>query len=336
MPMTKRLYYFPPRKGGSYGNPYSENYRTALAARFKLVNIEGAPPIGMSIAFILSVLRADIYIINWLENIAYFKFGKIQFLLVKLGLWVLRKRRAQIVWMFHNIHPHGGHNKESKWLHDYMFRHATLIISHSQEAAAYARERVKEVRGSAEPLPVRYVCHPVHEIAMGEVPVAEPCDVFIWGTIVAYKGVAEFLEEYERHGSTLRVRILGGCEDEALAEAVTKRATGNVTFERRRASFEEITAGIRASRYVLFPYVGSCVSSSGALIDTVVLGGTPVGPSVGAFKDLNEEDVCLTYTDYDDLFRMLKEEHAVTDKARKEFLERNSWDNLVKVISDNL
>ena len=80
------------------------------------------------------------------------------------------------------------------------------------------------------------------------------------------------------------------------------------------------------------PLCGQLCFESGALIDTVVMGGTPVGPTVGAFKDLNEEGVCLTYTDYDDLFRMLKEEHAVTDKARKDFLQRNSWDNLVDVI----
>lgn len=325
----ERVYYFPPLKGKRYGNPYSANYRAALSERYEVANIAGAPPIGMSIAFILSVLRADIYIVNWLENIAFFKCGKAQFALVKLGLWIIRMRKARIVWMFHNIHPHGGHNAESRWLHDYLFRHASLIISHSEEAAAYARQRTA--------VPVEYVCHPVHEIERGvydgEVP---QCDVFMWGSVVAYKGIREFLEEYHRRGSTLKVRIIGGCEDAELDAAIRALTNDRVTYERRRASFEEVEAGIKVCRYVLFPYVGSCVSSSGALIDTIVLGGTSVGPSVGAFADLGREGVCLTYGSYDDLFALLDQEHVISPEQRRTFIARNSWRGLVDVIARKL
>lgn len=326
----ERVYYFPPRKGGSYGNPYSQNYRDALSERYKVVNINGASPIGKSIAFFLSIFRADIYIVNWLENIAFFRFGKMQFVLVKFGLWIIRKRGAQIVWMFHNMHPHGGHNAESRWLHDYLFRHASLIISHSEEAAAYARERTA--------VKVIYMCHPVHDITRGTWRGETPpeCDVLMWGSVVAYKGIREFLEVYHRRGSKLKVRIIGGCKDAELDAAIRALTNDNVTYEKRRASFEEVEAGIKTSRYVLFPYVGSCVSSSGVLIDTIVLGGTPVGPSVGAFRDLDSEGVCLTYNSYDELFTLLSKDSTISPANRRQFIASNSWRGLVERIAEEL
>ena len=154
----ERVYYYPPLTEKEYPNPYSNNYRAALAKRYKLANIDGAYPIGLSIGFFLSVFRADIYIINWLENISYFRYGPMQFRLVKLGLWILNKRKCKIVWMFHNIHPHQGHNASSQWLHKYMFSHASLIISHSKEATEYAKEHTDKK--------VICVCHPVHPIKM--------------------------------------------------------------------------------------------------------------------------------------------------------------------------
>lgn len=325
----EKVYYFPPLKGKEYKNPYSANYRNSLAKRYDVVNIKGAPSVGMSIAFILSVFRADIYVINWLENIGKYKFGSLQFELVKLGLWIIKKRKARIVWMFHNKHPHGGHDKCSKWLHDYMFRNASLIISHSKEATEYAKNRTS--------IKVIYVCHPIHPIKMksweGE---AKNSDVFIWGNIFGYKGVYEFLQEEAKRHTDLIIRIIGKAENKKLADEIKSMCRDNIIFENRRAEFGEIEAYIRKSRYVLFPYIGSCVSSSGALIDTLVMGGTPVGPEIGAFKDLSDEGVCRIYKDYNDLFDLLNKDYSIKDETRQTFINGNSWDNLIDIIVNNL
>jgi hypothetical protein len=67
------------------------------------------------------------------------------------------------------------------------------------------------------------------------------------------------------------------------------------SFENNRASFEEIAWYCTHCHYVLFPYLRGSISSSGLLIDTVAMGGTPIGPALGAFKDLSDEGVCLIY-----------------------------------------
>ena len=325
----EKVYYYPPLKGKEYRNPYSANYRAALSDKYRIVNVRNRRAVALSLSFIFNAFRADVYIINWLENIGYRRFGSMQFLLVKLGLNVIRLRGKKIVWMFHNIHPHEGHSACSRWLHKYMFRNASLIISHSMEAADYARQRT-EVK-------VLYVCHPVHVISLNDKGQdVEACDVFIWGSIMPYKGVYEFLQEEAKRKAGLRIHILGRCNDSRLNENIKSLCSGRVTFDNRRAEFEEIAAYIKRSRYVLFPYVGSCVSSSGALIDTLVMGGTPVGPSVGAFSDLAKEGMCLTYHDYDGLFRTLQEKRSIEDRDRRDFIRRNSWERLVDVIGENL
>lgn len=328
----EKVYFFPPHpRFEEYGNPYSQNYRDALKKRYEIANLDGIPHLASSVSMVLNIFRADIYIINWMENVGYSKLGDIQFLLDRFALWAIKKRGKKIVWMFHNIHPHGGHNKYSLWLHDYFFKNASLIIAHSKEAAEYAKGHTEKK--------VLYVCHPIHPIKMKDHTdiVVESCDVLIWGSVVPYKGIYEFLQQVTERKTDLRIRILGECESKSLAKQIKGLCNSRITFENRRASFEEIAASIKKSHYTLFPYVGSCVSSSGALIDTIMMGGNPVGPNVGAFRDLADEDVCHIYKDYDELFSILEHQNlSIGDKARKEFYNNNSWDHLIDIIHDNL
>lgn len=56
-----------------------------------------------------------------------------------------------------------------------------------------------------------------------------------------------------------------------IGQTYKKLTNSNVVYENRRASFGEIAKQVCLSKYVLFPYVGNSISSSGALIDTLVL-----------------------------------------------------------------
>lgn len=68
-----------------------------------------------------------------------------------------------------------------------------------------------------------------------------------------------------------KIRIVGTCVDSELDKRIKKLTNSNVVYENRRASFGEIAKQVCLSKYVLFPYVGNSISSSGALIDTLVL-----------------------------------------------------------------
>ena len=316
--MRSRVYYYPPASKGGYANPYSINYKDALGRYFEVLDKNNKPSIALGLSFFFNAFRADIYIINWLESVVYLSLGRLQYVFARLGLWIIKLRKKKIVWMFHNIHPHQGENVLSRKIQATLYDSADLVISHSREAAAFAKNKAKGQ--------VLYVCHPVKSLHIKAVATTKDPEVLIWGAISPNKGLEEFLREVRKRNSNLSIYIVGKCNDPILVKSIQKLCGKNVLFENRRASFEELAGLIQHAKYVLFPYTGDCVSSSGALIDTIALGGYPIGPNKGAFKDLAKEGVCTVYRDYDELFSIF-DKPVGTHKVRIEkFIGRNSWD----------
>ena len=60
-------------------------------------------------------------------------------------------------------------------------------------------------------------------------------------------------------------------------------------------------------------------------MDTLAMGGNPIGPNKGAFRDLQEEGVCLCYNDYDELIDIINNETILSVKEREDFVAKNSW-----------
>lgn len=327
--MKKRAYYYPPASRGGYSNSYSANYKRALGSHFEVLDKDNKPALALGLSFFFNAFRADIYVINWLESVVFLKFGYLQYVLARCGLWIIKSRKKRIVWMFHNIHPHSGENVYSKRLQAALFGSADLVISHSREAAAYAQGRAKGE--------VLYACHPVEQLHIVPKKANIASDVLIWGAISPYKGVKEFLHELQkRKDCRLKVHIVGKCCSRALADEIRALCSPDVLFEERHVPFEELAGLVEQAKFVLFPYVGDSVSSSGALIDTIVLGGCPVGPDKGAFKDLAAEGVCIVYKDYDGLFSLLQRP-AHSDKAAvATFIRRNSWTAFVDFLVESI
>lgn len=324
-----KAYYYPSPSKGGYPNPYSYHYKEALEKEYYLINKENKSAKILGLDFFINSFKADLYIINWLESICFLRLGWIQFLLARMGLWIIKKRKKKIVWMFHNIHPHQGNNKQSQAIQHELFSKASLIISHSKEAMEYVQKHTSSK--------VIFLNHPIHLIPFQKISVdIPPFDLLIWGAILPYKGIAEFIKLDLIQQSSITIRILGECKDQALSKKINKYCNERIIFENRKASFNEIAAYINKSKYVLFPYIGNCVSSSGALIDTLVLGGTPIGPNVGAFKDLLEKGLCLTYNKKEDLLELIKNKPSINESAKTKFFSENSWDNLIKILYHNL
>ena len=322
------LFYYPPASRNGYPNPYSIHYKKALEQYYNVLDKENRPSKILSWTFLVNTFLADIFIINWLESVPFLRFGYLQYVLARIGLKVIQWRKKKIIWRFHNKHPHQGDNKQSRKIQDILFRQSQLIISHSEEAAEYARLKVENK--------VIYKCHPIMPISVdsfhGEV---EACDVLIWGAILPYKGIYEFISNEEIQNTNLRIRIIGRCSDNELCNKIRSQCNQYITFENRRIDFNELAVCISKSRYVLFPYIGDCVSSSGALIDTIALGGIPVGPHIGAFKDLEKEGVCITYKNNKTLLSILQEKNTVSIN-KSFFMKNNSWESFVRIIKSQI
>ena len=268
---------------------------------------------------------------NWLESVGLTNYAFIQFVIVRLSLFIILIRKKRIVWMLHNKHPHGGVNWMTNNIQDYLYKRSKIIISHSFEVLEFAR--IKAGRN----VKVLYRCHPVCDFTVRpKTDIDFIPDLFIWGEISPYKGVIEFLNALKLQKTHLKCLIVGNCKNLVLKKRISDCCSDNILFINRRADIEEIAHFCKISKFVLFPYVGGSVSSSGALIETIVLGGVPIGPFKGAFRDLEKEGVCYTYKDYNHLFSLLSSNLSISDCKRQSFIDSNSWENFALYFYQNV
>lgn len=327
--MTK-IYYYPSCPPGGYGNPYSENFKEALGKYGEVLDKENLPSKPAVKGLLKCCFKADLFVLNWIEGIGNHQLGYVQFPLAVMCLLIIKLRKRKIVWTLHNIHPHRGAKFLSDLLSKFLFRYADIIIAHSKVAQQYALGKAR--------CPVYYVCHPFNQLEKKTSDEVNPIDVLIWGGIYPYKGITQFLNELNIRHLNMTVKIIGKCSDAALLDEIGEivEACPNVTFENRRPEFDELAILISSARIVLFPYIGDSVSSSGALMDTIAMGGVPVGPNMGAFKDLNEEGLCVVYNNYDELFAHLENNIEISEDYITSFVKANSWDNFAKFVFDKL
>lgn len=309
-------------QGPGSSNPYIGNMKRTLSKEFELINPQYKWKLPRMLVFLLNSFKADAYVFNWVEDSAAERGGNLGALMSMLGLWIVKLRKVKIVWIFHNIKSHGGETQWTRRFRDFLFKHSSLIIAHSREAADYARNYAL--------CPVEFKNHPVERVDYGEWKgKVKDCDFFYWSTILPYKGVAEFLEYPKCAESGKKILLIGNCKDLELDARIKKAATANVTYENRKADFSEIAAQCRKAKYVIFPYIGDSISSSGVLMDTLLMGGTPVGPNRGAFADLAAEGCCITYDNIDEVFDLPTDDvsRIRLDKDNVEtFIHNNSWD----------
>lgn len=318
----QKVYYYPSASRQGYENPYSINFKKALSKYYDVCDAKNKPSLMLTLTFLCHSLIADVFVINWLESAPFLKLGKVQYLFACLALTIIKLRKKKLIWILHNIHPHSGTNKQSEHLQQRLFSEAALVVSHSKEAFKWAESQAV---GKCLFFP-----HPVQDISCTESKSDYPkSDILIWGAVLPYKGIYEFISMKEIQDSDFNIHIIGQCKNLKLEQKINSCCSDHIHYENRKADFSELSKRIQSCKYVLFPYIGDSVSSSGALIDTLVLGGNPVGPNKGAFSDLSKTGVCLTYSNKSDLFQILQSDRTISKDARISFLQSNSWDSFV-------
>ena len=318
------------KRGTGYPNRYFYRLKQALSEHFRVLEADNKPCLMQGTALVLNSLWADVFLLSFVETIAFHKLAWIQQWMALAALRIMKIRRRKIIFIFHNPRPHKGETSISRRLTDAQFRLADAVIAHSREAATVARLRLAVL--AEDPGKVCYIAHPVTPFSGQAASAVDPFDVLLWGDILPYKGVLEFVREPALAESGLCVRIIGRCADPVYARELESSLPAGVSFENRRAPFEELASLSKAARYVLFPYLPGSVSSSGVLMDTLALGGTPVGPAIGAFSDLAEEGLCLTYSSVEELFVILSGKQEIDPARRTAFIRKHSWEAFAKTI----
>lgn len=308
-------------QGPVSSNPYIGNMKKTLSKEFELINPQYKWKLPRMLVFLLNSFKAKVFVFNWVEDSAAERGGNIGALMSMLGLRIVKWRKAKIVWIFHNIHSHGGETKWTQRFRRFLFKNADLIVAHSKEAAEYAA-RYANCRVEFKNHPVELIDYPEWK---GEV---QECDFFYWSSILPYKGVLEFLSNPLCEKTGKKIKVLGKCRDSALWDRIESLSSEHIVVENRAADFSEVAAQCKKAKYVIFPYIGDSISSSGVLMDTLLMGGTPVGPRRGAFADLADVGCCITYNHINEVFEYpTDDEHRLRldiGKVRR-FINDNSW-----------
>ncbi|MFI3297746.1 MAG: hypothetical protein R3Y59_09005 [bacterium] len=326
-----KVYYYPNvlRLKSSPANPFSNNFITALAKEGVVVtNKQDSNSVNSLSDMIRHHSNTDIYILNWIENIAHLRFGTIQSVIFILFFFIQLIRNKKFVWVFHNITPHDEDIWVSKLIKSILLKRCSLFITLSKEGYNILSQKTQKK--------IIFINHPINQdlLSLEAVNQDSNYDILIWGTVSKYKGIIEFLDYLHDNGFENRYKILiiGKCTDKEYEYRLLSLCNEAIEYRNCAVAFCELKGLIASSKIVLFPYIGGSISSSGALIDTITFNGRSVGPSKGAFIDLSKEGVCLTYDKYDDIIEILSKDVYIQQCNIDSFLQNNSWSAFVKTV----
>ena len=315
------------QKGKGYTGPFFIHLKKELSRFYRVLDPDNKGAKSQSLALLEASIKADVFILSFVETIPFHRFGVIQTYIALMSLEIMRLRKKKVVFILHNPKPHKGENNLTNLLTNKLFSISSLVVAHTSNTTEIARNK------GANVLQIK---HPVVFPETGiPLPSEKPIrDVLIWGDILPYKGVAEFLSLEGLRSSGLRIDILGRCKDAALTRRIQQliSGNGNISWQNRRPDMEEVKNHVGQSRYVLFPYLPGSISGSGVLLDTLLMGGNCVGPHEGAFDELSQLGLCRTYRNEKDLIGILNEDWKVDRQALDTFLRENDWAHYVERI----
>ncbi len=318
-----KIYVYPDR---SYSirpdtNPYINDLVQALSA--DEVNVIRSKTAWLGVIDIfLYVHRLDAVVFNWVEEVANRTMGYIQAIALLFLIPVLKLLGVKIIWTVHNKASHNPKNRRiSAFFRKMLMDQADVRIAHAREDMQSYGSRT-----------VKYHPHPFRRVeSIPITPIHFNYDVLIWGSILPYKGVREFLEFVHKYGhNKLRIHVQGKCPDLAYYQALQNLTTDSITLSNKFTSDEELKKLMHSSRTIVFTYRSESVLSSGALIESIANYKTVIGPDFGNFKDCQQAGIVYTFTGFHeliDLIYAIKEERLplINTENIKDYIRTYSW-----------
>jgi beta-1,4-mannosyltransferase len=314
-------------------NPYVDNLEASFARHHTIVNNK---PNATGVADLFAYFtRTDAYLLNWIEDLPQKRFGILQSMALILFLWSARLFRKKIIWVLHNKHSHKPKNKKwTSFLHSMMIKQADFILTHSGAGVEYVEEKFpKQVKK------VHYVVHPIDKLSATNQRSQIAYDFLIWGTIYPYKGILEFLDYASKNQTQIKILIVGVCPDDDLYQKLSAYFSENIVHISKYLSMDELSHLAAQSKYILFTYNSDSVLSSGSLMDSIAMGACIIGPKKGAFKDLEENSFIDTYSDYDEIFKIIDKPALDNNIIRTDienFCFENSWEKFYNKIEKDI
>ena len=306
-------------------NPYVEDLEKVLESHYTIVN-EKYNTKGV-LEFFKYLPKADIYFLNWIEDLPVYRYGKLQVVVFLFFLFLCRILNKRIVWVLHNKYSHLlSKNKWTDFMYTVLMSKSSLIITHSKEGIDFGRKYYPKHAHK-----IKYIFHPTKE-PFPNLAYSKKYDFLIWGSIRPYKGILEFLRFTKSNSDikSLKTLIVGQCSDPDYKDELSTLLSNTVELKDAFFEMDEIVRLAGQSRFVLFTHKATSVLSSGALIDTIRMHSRIIGPDIGAFKDLEHLSFVNTYKEYEEIHdihtRYVDSNDEFDDTELDEFSKNNSWE----------
>ncbi len=319
----KRAYLYPLSGRNTYSqtNPYLEDFMNSVAGTFDVIN--RSKPSRSGLFDIIPYLgRAEFVIFHWPENIVERSYGFFQTLFFFFLLPYLKIRKVKIVYVVHNKISHSNNSYLiKKQIARMLARFGDLFITHAQDGRDFINTLGKKEKT------IFYFPHPLVDERPFPV-VARDIDILIWGNIAPYKGIHIFLKKIKKSGllSDLRIVIAGKVSGAGYLAELNDLKDANVEIINDYLDDEQLRLIISRSRLVLFPYFPESILSSGAFARSLMYPVEIVGPECGSFKDFSYLDHVNTFSDTDDMVRVI--ETRIAEQAG------NNYDDLDGIIDE--
>ncbi len=328
-----RIYFYPKTdyKAAMSPNPYAEDFEKAISTRNRIVN-KKLNQRGILDLF-LHFPKADIYILNWIENLTHRRFGFIQAILLFCFMPLARFFGKKVVWVMHNKYAHTGKSRLTDSMFRLLMKYSTVVLTHSEGGIEYIRHKYPKYIGKA-----RHIIHPT-KMPFSYTKKKTNRDLLIWGTISKYKGVLDFLEHVSTVNNTqdLVILLVGKCTDDKTLLELRQYINKNIRHIDRFYKLEEIASLAQESRFILFTYREESVFASGALMDSLRMGTNIIGPNFGAFKDLVKYNLIENYDSFDDIIKICNHtDHKYSPNRFEKFCDENSWSHFSDKIQEIL
>lgn len=327
---NKRIYVFPPSNPQRNGkNPYVLNFEQSLRKYFILPERE---KVFDGVVDLLVNFRADIWILNWPENLISRRFGFFQVVVYTLLLFAGRIFGKKIIWILHNKKSHDSSGRLSDFAVNITAKLNSMVITHSTEGIEYYRKRFKRDN-------IEYYPHPAYPDLHFDHQCKPEYDLIIWGSVMPYKKITDFLK-YAKLDEALKLKkliICGHCKNLKYSEEIENliKFTPNFTFQNKFFENSILIEMISRSKAILFTYGEESTLSSGALVFSLNARKLIIGPGIGSFRDLGNDKMIANYNSFEDIAKISENFHFDVSRI-DDYLLKYTWQNFAAYLKEKI
>jgi hypothetical protein len=322
----KNIYIHPNASEKYYSfNPYIADLTNSVSSYCNVVNKNTKSNNGI-LHLVKYAPKVDYIWFNWIEDLPDKSKGFLQTAVLVFILFYCKLTSKKIIWTLHNKFSHYKRNQNLKrFLFWFMMKMSDFILTHSTEGVEFAGSFGKKVKAKT-----KFLHHPVKD-SYKTVSIPKNTDILIWGSIIPYKGIDQFLDYLWSHKleEKWKIRIIGKIRDVDYKAKLMGLTNGYIVIEDKFADDDVLKQEIVSAKCVLYTYLRDSVLSSGAVMDSITMGAHVIGPRCGAFADLKRDGIIETYSTYDELIKMLHTLDKFTSTANvekiKTFINNNTW-----------